>query len=135
MLSTYTYFKNKTLYSFIFFSDWLSKLNWLQDKLGRKRLERAPFTWVFFFLTNIWFLTKLWFRLGINSAEINESQDNVIDSIFILLWFRGKEWENQSASDSISISLSCVPGILNELCFPEGQHLNLTALLHLCIVT
>ena len=135
MLSTYTYFKNKTLYSFIFFSDWLSKLNWLQDKLGRKRLERAPFTWVFFFLTNIWFLTKLWFRLGINSAEINESQDNVIDSIFILLWFRGKEWENQSASDSISISLSCVPEILNELCFPEGQHLNLRALLHLCIVT
>lgn len=32
-----------------FFSPcWLGELNWLQDKLGRKRLEGAPFAWFFF---------------------------------------------------------------------------------------
>ena len=37
------------------------------------------------------------------------------------------EQENQSTSDSMRISLSCVPGILNKMCFPGGQHLKLKA--------
>ena len=130
-----------------FFPDWLSKLNWLQDKLGRKRLERAPFAWVFFFLTNIWFLIKLWFSLGIISAGCKLMKVRTMSLIVFLSSF---DFEGWSGKIRVHLILWVFPyhvclEFWTKCVFQEGSILNLEQyslkdsiaiiLLHLCIVT